>query len=231
MTHDDIGLEAQNENHSRVCFASFFEKRRPYIFFARNVWSEMLSFREDVCSICHNTVDVRKRTITRCNHRFCKACLDEWVASNQNFSCPICCEHLIEAKALFSMAEYRIKTIDNTRYLLVSFEREVSSPNWYYLGNLYSERADIAHDVRTVDGKEVVRLRLNGNAPRFVVLRQGFTPMNSLSQRAVSCADVFIDLQALALYRIRDDFTTEFMRRIGDVGTDEEFEVEIEETT
>jgi hypothetical protein len=44
-----------------------------------------LSKSDDKCSICMvNKIDV----IVKCNHEFCKACIDEWLTGNS--TCPIC---------------------------------------------------------------------------------------------------------------------------------------------
>jgi len=44
-----------------------------------------LSKRDDKCSICMaNTIEVT----VRCNHEFCKPCIDEWLTSNS--TCPVC---------------------------------------------------------------------------------------------------------------------------------------------
>lgn len=171
---------------------------------------------EDECSICHGTTDWRTRILTRCGHKFCTTCLEDWVTSSHSFSCPMCRQNMIEANALFQRVEYCVKTVNDERYLFAMFEKVEHSPNWYHLGTLYNQRVDLSHDVRKVHGTDITlcRMKLNGINSRFVVLRQAFTPMNSLSPRPVSCADTFIDLTTLSLHRIRDDLTTEFLQSV-----------------
>ena len=44
------------------------------------------------CPICLE--EIKDEKITKCNHKFCKECLETWL--NVNISCPICREKLKE---------------------------------------------------------------------------------------------------------------------------------------
>ena len=51
-----------------------------------NHWAEF------TCSICQNLVDHGTSTITKCNHVFCRSCLEEWFRRKR--SCPVCNQDL-----------------------------------------------------------------------------------------------------------------------------------------
>jgi len=42
------------------------------------------------CSICLETPKVVNSSITNCGHKFCGACLDNWVFENKKITCPAC---------------------------------------------------------------------------------------------------------------------------------------------
>lgn len=44
------------------------------------------------CSVCFEKYKINeyKRTLENCNHTFHKKCVDKWLTTNDNFSCPCC---------------------------------------------------------------------------------------------------------------------------------------------
>jgi hypothetical protein len=44
---------------------------------------------ENFCSICQDTIDIKKTITTPCSHIFCKRCMDMWRNKNNN-TCPVC---------------------------------------------------------------------------------------------------------------------------------------------
>ena len=67
------------------------------------------------CPIClHNLSD--NIIVTKCNHTFCKNCLDKWQKNNS--SCPICRQNITDKNLLIKILEclYNIFIFDDTIY-------------------------------------------------------------------------------------------------------------------
>ena len=74
------GFEAVNETTSPMGFP------HTHCLSDENHWAEF------TCSICQNLVDHGTSTVTKCNHVFCRSCLEEWFRRKR--SCPVCNEDL-----------------------------------------------------------------------------------------------------------------------------------------
>ena len=43
---------------------------------------------QEICTICHNKIDIEKSVYTNCDHRFCSKCFFNWMEKKPN--CPNC---------------------------------------------------------------------------------------------------------------------------------------------
>ena len=81
------------------------------------------------CPICYDIIDSQNETITDCNHKFCKTCmntLQKQVCQTHPCICP-CCRHKIKFYDITFMGPYSITILLIFHYKLHAFSHKIHS--------------------------------------------------------------------------------------------------------
>lgn len=92
--------------------------------------------KSEDCPICLCKMDKEKEiTITKCNHKFHKKCMDKYTKkSKRNTKCPLCRTNLKEGNSLEEPVEYQVPwlnstvSIDNSRRALYNSVTDIIDP-------------------------------------------------------------------------------------------------------